>query len=120
MRRRLTDGDVDAPLLLYVGRLGIEKRIERLGALLRKDSRYRLAIVGEGPAEETLKKQFKGQRVKFMGPLRGIAHFEFLFSCSHYLAGIELSKAFASADVFVMPSNTETLGFVVMEAMASG
>ena len=36
------------------------------------------------------------------------------------LKGEELSKAYASADIFVMPSETETLGFVVLEAMASG
>jgi glycosyltransferase involved in cell wall biosynthesis len=34
--------------------------------------------------------------------------------------GQELSEIFASCDVFVMPSETETLGFVVLEAMASG
>ncbi len=36
------------------------------------------------------------------------------------MRGEELSKAYASADIFVMPSETETLGFVVLEAMASG
>ncbi len=36
------------------------------------------------------------------------------------LKGEELSSAYASADVFVMPSETETLGFVALEAMASG
>ena len=36
------------------------------------------------------------------------------------LKGEDLSRAFAAADVFVMPSDSETLGFVVLEAMASG
>ncbi len=36
------------------------------------------------------------------------------------LRGEELSSAYASADIFVMPSETETLGFVALEAMASG
>ena len=36
------------------------------------------------------------------------------------LKGEELSQAYASADIFVMPSESETLGFVVLEAMASG
>lgn len=36
------------------------------------------------------------------------------------MSGEALSQAFASADVFVMPSDTETLGFVVLESMASG
>jgi sulfoquinovosyltransferase len=36
------------------------------------------------------------------------------------MKGLELSQAYASGDIFVMPSETETLGFVVLEAMASG
>ena len=36
------------------------------------------------------------------------------------LRGDELSAAYASADIFMMPSETETLGFVALEAMASG
>jgi sulfoquinovosyltransferase len=40
--------------------------------------------------------------------------------CRLYYVGEELSTAFASCDIFVMPSDTETLGFVVMEALASG
>ncbi len=40
--------------------------------------------------------------------------------CFVYCSGVALSEAYASSDVFVMPSDTETLGFVVLEAMASG
>ena len=64
----------------------------------------RLAIVGKGPAEAELKQYFHGTNTKFMGLLQGEA----------------LSRAYAAADVFVMPSESETLGFVVLEAMASG
>jgi sulfoquinovosyltransferase len=64
----------------------------------------RLAIVGKGPAEAELKKYFEGTATKFMGLLQGD----------------RLSQAFASGDLFVMPSDSETLGFVVIESMASG
>lgn len=40
--------------------------------------------------------------------------------CLFYVTGEELSQSFASADVFLMPSDSETLGFVVLESMASG
>ena len=64
----------------------------------------RLALVGGGPAEDELKAHFKGTKTKFMGKM----------------SGERLSQAFASADLFVMPSDSETLGFVVIESMASG
>lgn len=64
----------------------------------------RLALVGGGPDSEPLKEHFKGTRTVLTGQMTGEA----------------LSQAFASADVFVMPSETETLGFVVLESMASG
>jgi len=60
--------------------------------------------VGKGPEREELEAYFKGTNTVFTGLLRGEA----------------LSKAFASADVFCMPSDSETLGFVVLESMASG
>lgn len=63
-----------------------------------------MAIVGDGPAKGLLEKSFKGTKTVFTGMLHGQ----------------ELSEAYASGDVFVMPSETETLGFVVMESMASG
>jgi sulfoquinovosyltransferase len=101
--------DEDEPLLLYVGRLGAEKNVEFLRPLLASVPRARLAVVGDGPARDELEAAFAADpavagRVRFAGTLRGA----------------ELSAAFASADVFVMPSETETLGFVVLEAMASG
>lgn len=105
MRDRLSEGHPEDPLLLYVGRLGREKRLERLAQVLDASPGARLALVGDGPSEEELRTFFKGYpNVHFVG----------------ILTGDELSSAFASCDVFVMPSDTETLGFVVLEAMASG
>lgn len=63
-----------------------------------------MAFVGDGPARSELEKHFAGYPVVFTGAMRGD----------------ELSSAFASADLFLMPSDSETLGFVVLEAMASG
>lgn len=60
--------------------------------------------MGGGPDSEPLKEHFKGTKTVLTGQMTGEA----------------LSQAFASADVFVMPSETETLGFVVLESMASG
>ena len=63
------------------------------------------AIIGKGPSENDLKKLYKDrEQVFFAGEM----------------SGDSLSQAYASADVFVMPSDSETLGFVVLEAMASG
>ena len=106
MRSRLSGGNPDSPLIMYVGRLGPEKRIERLKKVLDDNPGTRLALVGKGPAghEVELKKLFADYPVVFTGQI----------------VGDELSQAFASADVFVMPSDSETLGFVVLEAMASG
>ena len=64
----------------------------------------RLALVGTGPDADALKDYFKGTKTVLTGIMTGEA----------------LSQAFASADVFVMPSDSETLGFVVLESMASG
>jgi glycosyltransferase involved in cell wall biosynthesis len=104
MRARLSEGRPDQPLLLYVGRLAREKSIESLAWLLDALPEARLALVGDGPDRKRLERVFAKQPVHFAG----------------FLAGDELAAAFASADVFVMPSRTETLGFVALEAMASG
>jgi sulfoquinovosyltransferase len=104
MRERMTDGHPEAPLLAYVGRLGAEKNVEALKNILQQVPGARLALVGDGPQRQELEQHFKDLPVKFMGMMKGQ----------------ELSEAYASADIFVMPSETETLGFVVLEAMASG
>ncbi|PRW61558.1 sulfoquinovosyl transferase SQD2-like [Chlorella sorokiniana] len=104
MRARLSGGHPEAPILLSVGRLGNEKNLKFLRDILERVPGARLAFVGDGPAREELKQYFAGTPTVFMGMMHGE----------------ELSAAYASADVFVMPSETETLGFVVLEAMASG
>lgn len=104
MRVALSDGETHRPLLLYVGRIGAEKNIRLIREVLQRIPEARLAIVGKGPAEEELKEYFAGTDTKFMGLMQGEA----------------LSRAYAAADIFVMPSESETLGFVVLESMASG
>jgi sulfoquinovosyltransferase len=104
MRMHMSQGHVDDLLLVYVGRLGAEKRLKDLKAVLERMPQARLCIVGKGPQEAELKDFFQGTKTYFTGQLSGDA----------------LSQAFASADVFCMPSDSETLGFVVLESMASG
>ncbi len=104
MRDRLTQGYPTAPLLLYVGRLGAEKEIDQLKPILTAMPKARLAIVGDGPHREQLQTHFAGTNTHFVG----------------YLQGQELASAYASADAFVFPSRTETLGLVLLEAMAAG
>ena len=76
----------------------------RIESLRARNPKARLALVGKGPDSDALKEHFKGTKTVLTGVMTGEA----------------LSQAFASADVFVMPSDTETLGFVVLESMASG
>jgi glycosyltransferase involved in cell wall biosynthesis len=102
MRARLGAGD--GRLLIYVGRLSAEKGIERLRPVLHAIPGLSLALVGDGPHRAALERHFAGQAVHFAGALRGE----------------ELAAAFASADVFVFPSETDTFGLVLLEAMASG
>jgi glycosyltransferase involved in cell wall biosynthesis len=104
MRVRLTDGHPEQPLMLYVGRLSNEKRLDWLYAPITQLSNVRLAFIGSGPAETQLRERFRNTNTIFMG----------------YMSGQDLAEAYASADVFAFPSDTETLGFVAMEAMASG
>ncbi|MFQ4144291.1 glycosyltransferase family 1 protein [Chlorogloeopsis sp. ULAP02] len=104
MRSHLSQNHPDSPLLLYVGRLSAEKEIERIKPILEAIPEARLALVGDGPHRANLEKYFDDTNTHFVG----------------YLVGTELASAFASADAFVFPSRTETLGLVLLEAMAAG
>jgi glycosyltransferase involved in cell wall biosynthesis len=103
-RERLSDGHPSDRLLLYVGRLAPEKGIERLKVVLREVLGTRLAIVGDGPARTSLEREFSGTPTVFTGLLHGE----------------DLAAAYASADAFLFPSTTETLGMAMLEALASG
>jgi glycosyltransferase involved in cell wall biosynthesis len=105
MRARLHGGHADSGnLLLYIGRLSAEKQIERIRPVLEALPQARLALVGDGPHRQQLERVFEGTATTFVG----------------YLAGDELASAYASGDAFVFPSSTETLGLVLLEAMAAG
>lgn len=104
MREQLSDGHPDDTLMLYVGRLSAEKQIEHLRPVLEQVPGTRLAIIGDGPSRAELEAHFAGTNTRFMG----------------YIQGEDLSRAYASADMFVFPSALETFGLVVVEAMAAG
>ena len=91
-------------LLIYVGRLSAEKQIERIKPVLEEIPDACLALVGDGPYRNQLEKIFENTQTNFIG----------------YLSGEELASAYASGDIFLFPSSTETLGLVLLEAMAAG
>jgi glycosyltransferase involved in cell wall biosynthesis len=104
MRARLTAGRPGKPLLLTVSRLAPEKSVGFLAGLLDRVPGACLAIVGDGPQRGELERQFAGKDAHFVG----------------YLKGEALAAAYASADAFVYASETETMGNVILEAMACG
>lgn len=87
------------PVFLYVGRVAVEKNIE---AFLKLDLPGTKLVVGGGPSLDQLRASYP--QVVFAGPKQGE----------------ELATYFASADVFVFPSRTDTFGLVLLEALASG
>ncbi len=91
--------DLPGPIFLYVGRVAVEKNIE---AFLDLDLPGSKVVVGSGPALEMLRARYP--KVLFAG----------------MKSGEDLAQAYASADVFVFPSLTDTFGIVLLEAMASG
>jgi len=104
LRARLTDGNPNELLVLYVGRHSPEKRLDLIRDPLASVPGARLAMVGGGPSHEQLKRHFRGTRTTFPG----------------FLRGEELVDAYRAADVFLFPSTTETFGLVALEAMACG
>lgn len=97
----------DDLLVAYVGRLAPEKGIDRVlstwPTIARLHPRAHLVFTGHGQMEETIRRS-------------GLPRIHLTGSRS----GIDLAVSYASADVFVMPSETETFGNVTLEAMASG
>lgn len=114
-RARLSGGNPEAPLVVYAGRISFEKRVDVLAEAIRllnggsanvgsRVVKTRFAIVGDGPALGHLKERLKDTDTIFTG----------------FLDGRQLSEAYASGDVFAFPSDSETLGFAAIEAMAAG
>lgn len=103
-RALLSGGETARVLLLYVGRLAKEKHVDQLRALIESLPGAHLAIVGDGPLRTDLEREFEGTATTFVGMLSGEA----------------LSAAYAASDVFVFPSESETLGLVMLEAQAAG
>jgi glycosyltransferase involved in cell wall biosynthesis len=94
--------------MLYVGRVSREKNLHLLAQafqeLAGQNAGVCLLVVGDGPYLEEMKRATHGLPCFFSG----------------YLTGEELACAYASSDIFVFPSTTDTFGNVVMEAQASG
>jgi glycosyltransferase involved in cell wall biosynthesis len=103
-RVRLSAWRPENLILLCVGRLAKEKSLHRLGPVVRKLEGVSLAFVGDGPLRPSLERLFAGTPTTFLG----------------LLSGQDLSRAYASADVFLFPSDSETLGMVMLEAHAAG
>ena len=91
--------DLPRPLFIFVGRVSIEKNI---AGFLDLDLPGSKVVVGDGPA---------------------LAHLRKMYPATHFtgvLTSEALAAAYASADVFVFPSRTDTFGMVLLEALASG
>ncbi|KAF6147096.1 hypothetical protein GIB67_036815 [Kingdonia uniflora] len=104
MRLRLSNNEPDKPLIIHVGRIGVEKSLDFLKLIMDRLPEARIAFIGDGPYRPELERIFSGMPAVFTGMLQGE----------------ELSQAYASGDIFLMPSESETLGLVVLEAMSSG
>jgi glycosyltransferase involved in cell wall biosynthesis len=91
--------DLPRPIFLYAGRLAPEKNVEHFLALELPGSKL---VIGDGPSRKTLQQNYPD---------------------AHFL-GTQTSQAlavyYASSDVFVFPSRTDTFGMVLLEALASG
>ncbi|MDA0379528.1 MAG: glycosyltransferase family 1 protein [Bacteroidetes bacterium] len=104
-RRSLGFQDADV-VVTFVSRLVVEKGLdvfaEVVRTLQREGEPVRCLVVGEGPARDLLQEAVP--RAVFLG----------------HKEGADLARAYASSDIFLFPSETETFGNVTLEAMASG
>jgi UDP-2,3-diacylglucosamine pyrophosphatase LpxH/glycosyltransferase involved in cell wall biosynthesis len=104
--RAIWDAAPDAPVFLIVGRVAAEKNIplamRAFEAVHQANPRARFVVVGDGPVREAWQKAQPW--VHFAGMQRGE----------------DLGRHYASADVLLFPSETETFGNVILEGMASG
>jgi 1,2-diacylglycerol 3-alpha-glucosyltransferase len=111
IRKSLGLGEKDK-VILYLGRLSMEKKVEVLlnaaGTLMKKDDRIRLIIGGTGPAEGYYKSVARRlgimEKTKFIG----------------FVDQALLPQTYAAADTVCLPSTFETQGIVLLEAMALG
>ena len=93
------EGACKQPVLLYVGRVAVEKNLEAFLSLEIDGEKW---IVGDGPQRGELEERYP--EVRWLG----------------YQYGAELAHYYGKADVFVFPSRTDTFGLVMLEAMACG
>jgi glycosyltransferase involved in cell wall biosynthesis len=98
----------DRVVLAYIGRVSREKNLDVLLEAFASDpeltERAALVLVGDGPYLSELKKRYAHPAIAFCG----------------FMKGKPLARAYASADIFVFPSTTDTYGNSVLEAQASG
>jgi glycosyltransferase involved in cell wall biosynthesis/predicted metal-dependent phosphoesterase TrpH len=94
--------------VMYSGRITREKGAELLAdTFLRaraREPRLQLVLAGGGPEQERLRERVGSEHTTFLG----------------WLSGSDLARAYASADIFLFPSATDTFGQVILEAQASG
>ncbi len=98
--------------VLYVGRVSVEKNLPLLTKVWKRahaklaaaGQQAELIVVGDGPYRETMERELKGASVQYLG----------------FRKGDELTALYASSDLFIFPSVTDTLGQVVMESQGSG
>jgi glycosyltransferase involved in cell wall biosynthesis len=101
-------GIAEGSTFIYVGRVSKEKNLHLLAEAFRSVVQEypdaHLVVVGDGPYRQQMQNHMQDLPCHFTG----------------YLSGETLSEVYASADVFVFPSTTDTFGNVVLEAQASG
>lgn len=90
------------PVAIYVGRVSVEKNLQILLSIFKERKNVVLKVVGDGPFRQEMQEQLPN--AEFTG----------------FLKGKELVEAYSQADFFVFPSETDTFGNVILEAMSCG